>query len=123
MCWKIPAGLPHVRWYPEYRQWLARRLYGISPSQYRAYCVESGWGDRYIDVAKLLAKYRSVANKDVNMFSVQTAGYTNVLIPEYTYRANYMFGWTGKEALFADAMIKFWDQKTAQKAQAQNVQQ
>ena len=98
-------------------------LYGISPSEYRAYCVDSGWGGRYIDVAKLLAKYRSVANKDVNMFSVQTAGYTNVLIPEYTYRANYMFGWTGKEALFADAMIKFWDQKTAQKAQAQNGQQ
>ena len=97
-------------------------LYGISPSEYRAYCVESGWRNSYIDVAKLLAKYRSTVYKDVNMFSVQTAGYTNVVIPEYTYRANYMYGWTGKEAVFADAMIKFWDQKTAQKTAAANAQ-
>ena len=92
-------------------------LYGITPSEYREYIARDSWNS-YIDVAKLLAKYRSTVYKDVNMFSVQTAGYTNVVIPEYTYRANYMYGWTGKEAVFADAMIKFWDQKAAQVAQA-----
>ena len=97
-------------------------LYGISPSEYREYSISEGWRTSYIDVAKLLAKYRSTVYKDVNMFSVQTAGYTNVVIPEYTYRANYMYGWTGKEAIFADAMIKFWDQKTAQKTAAATAQ-
>ena len=96
-------------------------LYGITPSEYREYIARDSWNS-YIDVAKLLAKYRSTVYKDVNMFSVQTAGYTNVVIPEYTYRANYMYGWTGKEAVFADAMIKFWDQKTAQKTAAANAQ-
>lgn len=83
-------------------------LYGINERQYSNYSCRSG---RYIDVMKLLTKYRSTVNSKVNMFSVQTAGYTNVVIPEYTYRSNIMFGWTGKEAIFADAMINFWDQK------------
>ena len=43
------------------------------------------------------------------MFSVQTAGYDNVLIPETTYRCSIMSGWTGKECVYADAMIKIWD--------------
>jgi hypothetical protein len=45
------------------------------------------------------------------VFCVQPAGYTNVLVPEYGYRTNIMYGWTGKEAIFADAMIRFWDEK------------
>lgn len=65
----------------------------------------------YIDVAKLIQEYRNKVNPKVNVFSVQTAGYTNVLIPEYGYRTNIMFGWTSKELIFADTMIKFWDDK------------
>jgi len=68
---------------------------------------------------KLLTKYRSTVNSKVNMFSVQTAGYTNVVIPEYAYRSNVMYGWTGKEVVFADSMIKFWNQKEAQKQSRQ----
>ena len=93
-------------------------LYGINSYEYRDYACSSsrGWGaDRYIDVMKLLTKYRSTVNSKVNMFSVQTAGYTNVVIPEYAYRSNVMYGWTGKEVVFADSMIKFWNQKEAQK--------
>ena len=45
------------------------------------------------------------------MFSVQTAGYDNAVIPEYGYRTNLLYGWTGKELSFADTMIKFWDEK------------
>ncbi len=82
-------------------------LYGLDASQYRNYTVDG----HYINVAKLLNQYRQSVYKDVNMFSVQTAGYTNILIPEYTYRANYLYGWTGKEVLFADTMIQFWDSK------------
>ena len=93
-------------------------LYGINSYEYRDYsCSGSrGWGgDRYIDVMKLLTKYRSTVNSKVNMFSVQTAGYTNVVIPEYAYRSNVMYGWTGKEVIFADAMINFWNQKESAK--------
>jgi len=82
-------------------------LYGIRSSDYKNFSCNGG---RYVDVNALVKAYRKVSPK-VNVFSVQTAGYTNVLLPEYTYRANYMYGWTGKEVLFADAMIKFWDQK------------
>lgn len=68
-----------------------------------------GWS--YVDVAKLIHEYRSKVNPKVNVFSVQTAGYDNVVIPEYGYRTNLMYGWTGKELVFADAMIKFWEGK------------
>lgn len=65
---------------------------------------------RYIDVAKLINDYRKLVNPKVNVFCVQTAGYNNVLVPEYGYRTNILYGWTGKELLFADAMNKFWDE-------------
>jgi hypothetical protein len=70
--------------------------------------------NRYIDVMKLVSQYRGKVNPKVNVFSVQTAGYDNVVIPEYAYRANALYGWTGKEALFADSMIKFWNEKDGQ---------
>lgn len=59
---------------------------------------------------KLIYKYRIEVNKNVNVFSIQTAGYNNVVVPEYSYRTNILYGWTGKEVLFADAIINFWDQ-------------
>ena len=70
---------------------------------------KSGWS--YVDAAKLIQEYRNKVNKNVNVFSVQTAGYNNVVVPEYGYRTNLLYGWTGKELLFADAMIRFWDSK------------
>ena len=64
---------------------------------------------KYIDVAKLIAWYRERVNPKVNVFSVQTAGYNNVCIPEYGYRTNVLYGWTGKELQFAKTIIDFWD--------------
>lgn len=64
---------------------------------------------RYIDVMKLIDKYRKTVNPKVNVFCVQTAGYNNVLIPEYTYRGAVLYGWTGKESLFASNVIEQWD--------------
>lgn len=64
----------------------------------------------YIDVAKLLEVYRKTVNPKVNFFSVQTAGYDNIVVPEYGYRTNLLYGWTGKELIFADTMIKMWDE-------------
>ncbi len=64
----------------------------------------------YINVFALVQEYRKRVNTKVNIFSIQTAGYDNVLIPEYAYRTNIMYGWTGKEVLFASEMIKQWDE-------------
>lgn len=73
--------------------------------------VKNGsYSNGYINVFKLIQEYRRKVNPKVNVFCIQTAGYDNALIPEYTYRCNIMYGWTGKEASFANAMIKQWDQ-------------
>jgi hypothetical protein len=70
----------------------------------------------YIDVAKLIAWYRERVNPEVNVFSVQTAGYNNVCLPEYGYRTNILYGWTGKELQFAKTIIDFWDSRSRDKA-------
>lgn len=83
-------------------------LYGTSNQQqeYRNAGCSCGM---YINVFQCLLNYRRQVNKNVNMFSVQTAGYNNSVLPEYAYRTSMMSGWTGKEALFAKMLIDIWD--------------
>ena len=92
-------------------------LYGTGEGtrQYRAagYCCRGN----YVDVAKLIDTYRQTVNPRVNVFSVQTAGYDNVLIPENGYRTSILYGWTGNELVYADAINRFWDEKDAETAQ------
>lgn len=80
---------------------------GIQHSKYSSlgYCC----GYNSINVFKLVLGYRKKVNSKVNVFSVQTAGYDNMVIPNYAYRTNLMYGWTGKEAVFADVVIHQWD--------------
>lgn len=91
--------------------------YGKDAEEYckRGFAVKGSYCSSYIDVAKLINEYRNKVNPKVNVFCIQTAGYDNVVIPEYGYRTNIMYGWTSKELLFADAMIKLWDEHDAQK--------
>jgi hypothetical protein len=42
-----------------------------------------------------------------------------VLLERFFYRTNILYGWTGREAVFADAMINFWDEKDAEKKSEQ----
>jgi hypothetical protein len=102
-------------------------LYGTGKDQteYReAYGFSRGlgryWDDRskrwhsynlssMINVYKLILEYRKRVNPKVNVFSVQTAGYNNVLIPAMSYRCAMLTGWTGKEISFAAEYIKQWD--------------
>ena len=86
-------------------------LYGLdrSMSEYKARGFACN--GRYIDVAKLIDEYRRTVNPDVNVYCIQTAGYNNVLVPEYGYRTNIFYGWTGKELVFIDTMNRFWDTK------------
>lgn len=67
------------------------------------------YGDYCINVFKLIQEYKKKVNPNVNVFSVQTAGYDNVAIPEMVHRGAIMYGWTGKEAQFAQAYIDIWD--------------
>jgi len=72
--------------------------------------------NKYIDVYKLVTMYRQNVNPKVNVFSVQTAGYDNVVIPMMAYRCAMLTGWTGKEVLFAAEYIKQWDEIEAQQS-------
>jgi len=56
------------------------------------------FGDRLVQL------YRQQVNPKVNVYCIQTAGHTNVLVPEYGYRTAVLYGWTGRELVFADAM-------------------
>jgi hypothetical protein len=74
-------------------------------------CRFTGWrrDEAYIDVFKLTLEYRKKVNPKVNIFSVQTGGYKNAVIPMMTYRCAILYGWTGKEVLFAKKYIDEWD--------------
>lgn len=82
-------------------------LYGINKNDYKNYQCRGN----YIDVLKLVETYRKTVNPKVNVFSVQVRGYDNSLIPENIYRGAILSGWTGKEVVYANEIINFWDNK------------
>ncbi len=84
-------------------------LFGVNPSEYKEFIYDSSYG-RHIDVLKLVEKYRKTVNPKVNIFTVQTAGYNNSVVPENLYRGAILGGWTGKESSYAKALIDAWDQ-------------
>jgi len=69
----------------------------------------SGKGDVHVDVLAMVQEYRRKVNPKVNVFSVQVAGYNNSVLPENLYRGAILAGWTGKEPIFANAIIEAWD--------------
>lgn len=64
----------------------------------------------YINVPKLVENYRKTINKKLNTFMIQTAGYNDSILPQSTYRGAILSGWTGNEVVYADQIIKLWDQ-------------
>lgn len=83
-------------------------LYGTDSSKYKEF-IHNGRGS-YIDVLALVEKYRKTVNPKVNVFSVQVAGYDNSVLPENLYRGAILAGWTGKEPVYAKAIIDTWNQ-------------
>lgn len=81
------------------------RLYGLNSRDYSEYTING----HYIDVLKLVQEYRRKVNPKVNVFSVQTAGYDNSVLPENEYRTSILTGWTGKETVYANALIDIWN--------------
>jgi len=90
-------------------------LYGTEKDK-RAY-TKMGYAIKgyYINVAKLINEYRAKVNPKVNVYLIQTAGYNNALVPSSGYRTTLLYGWTGKELVYADAMNKFWDECDAKR--------
>lgn len=91
-------------------------LYGTPEQQiaYRKMGFNCNFGQgrgkgTYINVFDLVLEYRRKVNPHVNVFSIQTAGYNNICIPEYAYRTCILYGWTGRELVFAKEMIDLWD--------------
>ena len=58
-------------------------------------------------------EYRDKVNPKVNLFTVQVGGYNNSVLPEALYRGAILAGWTGKEPVFAKAIIDAWDSQEA----------
>ena len=85
-------------------------LFGEDQREYKDYIYEDNRWGRHIDVLKLVQKYRKEVNPKVNIFTVQTAGYNNSVVPETLYRGAVLGGWTGKESTYAKALTEAWDQ-------------
>lgn len=83
------------------------QLYGWNSSDYSEFRVN---GTSHIDVLALVNKYRKTVNPKVNVFTVQVGGYNNSVLPENLYRGAILSGWTGREAQYADAIIKVWNE-------------
>jgi hypothetical protein len=66
-------------------------LYGTSPAKYRTYAWKGR--EQYIDVPRLVARYRAEVNPDVRVFLVQVAGYHDTLVPEHYHRTYILGGW------------------------------
>ena len=85
-------------------------LYGtyVDKAEYRNAGFDTGYD--MINVFALVQEYRKKVNPKVNVFSIQTAGYTNSVLPENAYRTSILYGWTGKEAVYAQEIIRQWDE-------------
>ena len=91
-------------------------LYGTSDGT-REYTMQ-GFGHKqsrdHVDVLALVTKYRQTVNPKVNVFSVQVAGYDNSVLPADIYRGALLTGWTGKEPVYAKAIIDTWNEIEAE---------
>lgn len=85
-------------------------LYGTPAHKYAYRQAGYECNNGYINVFKLIQEYRKKVNPKVNVFSIQTAGYDNVVVPEMAYRTAILQGWTGREAEFAQAYVNIWDE-------------
>ena len=90
-------------------------LYGCDPEIGENWCWKH-YSDRhnFIHVPKLIENYRKTINSKLNVFTVQTAGYNDSILPQSLGRYYILSGWTGNEVVFAEKMIKLWDKDEKQ---------
>lgn len=87
-------------------------LYGISPSEYAGFQWDRS---RYIDVSKLISKYRNAVNPDVKVYLVQIAGQQDVIIPEFYDKTYILGGW-------GEGLLKFAKFVSAKKQEEKRVE-
>lgn len=63
----------------------------------------------YFSVYELIEQYRKYVNPNVNVFCIQVAGYDNSVIPQIGKRNYNLYGWTGKEIIFANMVNNLSD--------------
>lgn len=89
------------------------KLYGTSnqAEQYntRKYGIGSSWRSM-MNVFEMIQTYRRKVCNKVNVYSIQTAGYDNMVVPEHAYRTSIFSGWNGNFLTFADMVNKQWDE-------------
>ena len=91
-------------------------LYGNDPELEKCgFRISKGSCNRieYIDLLKLLKDYRKRINPRLSCFTIQIAGYNDSIMPENLYRGAILAGWTGREVLYADKVLKLWDEVDA----------
>lgn len=69
-------------------------LYGVDSDEYQDYIA---CGNR-IDVPKLIREYHQTVNPNCKFYLVQTAGYTDTIVPEFYKNVYILSGWS--EAIF-----------------------
>lgn len=86
-------------------------LYGENPKEYENYIwpISGNNYTEYIDVPKLINEYRKNVNPNVMVYLIQTAGYKDILIPEYFNRTFILGGWSANIPLFAAKMNKLFN--------------
>lgn len=89
-------------------------LYGTSSQaeQYNArkYGINDySWCSR-MNVFEMIQTYRRKVYDKVNVYSIQTAGYNDMVVPEHAYRTSIFSGWNGNFLTFADMVNKQWDE-------------
>lgn len=75
-----------------------------------------------INLLPIIELYRKEVNPKVNIYTIQVAGYDNVILPENLYRTSILYGWTGKEILYAKQINDIWDQIDNKKIKDKNTE-
>lgn len=65
--------------------------------------------EKFLHLPKLIEDYRKRINPKLNVFTIQTAGYNDAILPQSMYRATIFSSWTGKEVDYAKKAIELWD--------------
>lgn len=91
-------------------------LYGTSRQSEKYEQQGYGVGPKYsyeitmMNVFEMIQTYRRKVYDKVNVYSIQTAGYDNMVVPEHAYRTSIFSGWNGNFLTFADMVNKQWDE-------------
>lgn len=84
-------------------------LYGYDVDEEFIASAYARYGSEYIDVPKLIKRYREQVNPDVFVYLVQVAGYSDTILPEFYDRTFILGGWSGNVLKFAKKMQEIYE--------------